>query len=45
VANRRRDVRLTAQLLGALFAHAENLGDLNDSKELSSRHGSQRWRT
>jgi hypothetical protein len=29
--DRRREVRLTAQLVGALFAHAEKLGDLNDS--------------
>jgi hypothetical protein len=26
------------ELVGPLFAHAEDLGDLNDSKELSHRH-------
>jgi len=39
--DRRREVWLTAQLVGALFAHAEDLGDLNDSKELSPRHSPQ----
>jgi len=39
--DRRREVWLTAQLVGALFAHAEHLGNLNDSKELPSRHDSQ----
>jgi hypothetical protein len=39
--DRRREVRLTAHLVGALFAHAEDLGDLNDSKELPSRHSPQ----
>jgi hypothetical protein len=39
--DRRREVRITAQLVGPLFAHAENLGDLNDSKELPSGHGPQ----
>jgi hypothetical protein len=34
----RREVRLTAQLVGALFAYAENLGDVNDSKERPLRH-------
>jgi hypothetical protein len=39
--DRRWEVRLTAQLVGALFAHAEDLGDINDSKELPSRHSPQ----
>jgi hypothetical protein len=30
---RRREARLIADLVGALLAHAEHLGDLNDSKE------------
>src|SRR6266545_2479302 len=30
--DRRREVWLTTQLVSALFAHAEDLGDLNDSK-------------
>jgi hypothetical protein len=34
--DRCREVRLRPQLVGALFAHAEHLGDLNDSKELSA---------
>jgi hypothetical protein len=37
--DRHREVRLTAQLVDALFAHAEDLSDLNDSKELPPRHG------
>jgi hypothetical protein len=39
--DRRREVRLTAQLVGTLFAHAEELGDINDSKELPARHSPQ----
>jgi hypothetical protein len=33
------ETRLTAQLVGALFAYAKDLSDLNDSKELLPRHG------
>ena len=39
--NRRREVRLTGQLVAALFTHAEDLGDLNDSKESPARHSPQ----
>jgi hypothetical protein len=34
-------LRVTAQLVGALFAHAEELGDINDSEELPPRHSPQ----
>jgi hypothetical protein len=36
--NGRREVRPSTQLVGALFAYAENLGDVNDSKERPLRH-------
>jgi hypothetical protein len=36
-----REVELTAQLVGALFAQVDYLGDLNDSKELPARHSPQ----
>ena len=39
--DRRREIRLMAQLVGSLFAHAEDLGDINDSKELPPRHSPQ----
>ncbi len=39
--DRRREVWITAQLVGALLAQAEDLGDLNDSKELPPRHSQQ----
>ena len=39
--DRDREVWLTAELVSSLFAHAEHLGDLNDSKELSSPHNQQ----
>jgi hypothetical protein len=34
LADRRWEIRLTAQLVGALFADTKDLGDLNHSKEL-----------
>jgi hypothetical protein len=40
VVDRRREVGLTVELVGSLFAHAEDLGDVNDSKELPARHSS-----
>jgi hypothetical protein len=36
--DRCREVRVKAQLVGALLAHAEDLRELNDSKELPPRH-------
>jgi hypothetical protein len=36
--DRRREVRPLPELVGPLLAHAEDLGDLNDSKELPPRH-------
>jgi hypothetical protein len=39
--DRRREVRLTAQLINSLFAHAEHLGDVDDSKELPPHHTPQ----
>jgi hypothetical protein len=41
--DRRREVRLAWQLVGALFAHAEDLGDLNNSKEPCERDGPNGW--
>jgi len=39
--DRHREVRLTAQLVGSLLAHAEHLSNLNDPKELPSCHSPQ----
>ena len=39
--DRRREVRLTAELVCTLFAHPEDLGDVNDSEELPPRHSRQ----
>jgi len=35
--HRRREVRPPPELVGPLLAHAEDLGDLNDSKEIPAR--------
>jgi hypothetical protein len=36
--DRRREVRPPPELVGSLLADAEDLSDLNDSKELPTRH-------
>lgn len=37
--DRRREVWLTAQLLGSLFAHAGELGDVDEAHEPPTAHG------
>jgi hypothetical protein len=40
-ANRRREVWIMAELVGTLFGDAEELGNVDDSKELPPRHSPQ----
>ena len=37
--DRSREAAFAGKLVGALLAHVEQLGDLDEAKELSPRHG------